>query len=480
MKAFLEALAERYGVSRFARSVAVVAGGTLAAQAVGLLAAPILTRLYAPEAFGALAVFASLLGLALPLTSFKLELGIPLEDGERADGLLRLCLALVAGVSLAAAIGLALTGHRLAETLGLDPRALWFLPFALIGAGVTQASVQWRNTVGEFHKTAGASVARTLSQNATQLLAAAWSASPLAFVAGYAGGHLVGAIFCLPWRLLRRSHDSWRELGSTHAAFAKFTALGSLINTMGLVAAPLLFSSLFGLQIAGFFGLVVRVLGLPATFLGGAIAQVFYPEASRRAQKGEAATLVSALARGLVLTGTLGFGLLAIFARPLFVLVFGPDWEAASLYATIMCPAFAANLVSAPLSSFAFVAGRQRTQLLTAFGATGLRLVGLIAGAKLGGALGSVSGLACAGVLISTAYASWVLKLAGVAWLRWLRESAPALFATLLLLAGSFGLSQVLGQRWWGAAFAISLVPALWLVVRELRSAPVQAAPPKP
>lgn len=49
--------------NRFARSVSILAGGTAAGQAIVVLASPILTRLYTPEDFGLLAVYAALLGI---------------------------------------------------------------------------------------------------------------------------------------------------------------------------------------------------------------------------------------------------------------------------------------------------------------------------------------------------------------------------------------------------------------------------------
>ena len=51
--------------SRFGRNLWQVTRANVLAQALLLLAAPLLTRLYAPESFGSLALFTSLLGLGL-------------------------------------------------------------------------------------------------------------------------------------------------------------------------------------------------------------------------------------------------------------------------------------------------------------------------------------------------------------------------------------------------------------------------------
>src|SRR3990172_2772668 len=64
----------------FARSVAVLAGGTTLAQVISILVSPALTRLYTPEDFGALAVYISILSMLLVVASWSYELAIALPE----------------------------------------------------------------------------------------------------------------------------------------------------------------------------------------------------------------------------------------------------------------------------------------------------------------------------------------------------------------------------------------------------------------
>ena len=63
--------------SRFRRNIVKVVRANVLAQALPLLAAPLLTRLYAPADFGALALFASALSLALAFATLRLEWSLP-------------------------------------------------------------------------------------------------------------------------------------------------------------------------------------------------------------------------------------------------------------------------------------------------------------------------------------------------------------------------------------------------------------------
>ena len=65
--------------NRFARSVSVLVGGTAAGQIIVMAASPILTRLYSPEDFGLLSVYAGLLGILGVIASLRYQLATPLE-----------------------------------------------------------------------------------------------------------------------------------------------------------------------------------------------------------------------------------------------------------------------------------------------------------------------------------------------------------------------------------------------------------------
>jgi O-antigen/teichoic acid export membrane protein len=68
--------------SRFLRRMAMLSGGTLAGQLLVVASSPILTRLYDPPAFGALAVFSSLLAIFVIASAFRYEFAIPIARDE--------------------------------------------------------------------------------------------------------------------------------------------------------------------------------------------------------------------------------------------------------------------------------------------------------------------------------------------------------------------------------------------------------------
>jgi len=122
----------------FARGVGVLVGGTASAQILLVLAVPILTRLYTPEDFGLLAVYASLLAIIGVISTLRYELAIPLpEDDVEAANVAVLSLLLVAISTALTAILLLMLGTSIFELLGVPVLAnyMWLIPVGLLISG---------------------------------------------------------------------------------------------------------------------------------------------------------------------------------------------------------------------------------------------------------------------------------------------------------------------------------------------------------
>ena len=93
--------------SSFAADVLKLVTGTTIAQVITILAAPVITRLYGPEAFGLLTLFASItsiLGVNRLHGAYELAIMLPKTDEEAANllGLCLLCVAVISGLTVPA------------------------------------------------------------------------------------------------------------------------------------------------------------------------------------------------------------------------------------------------------------------------------------------------------------------------------------------------------------------------------------------
>jgi len=167
--AFLRQALNRVWRSRFARNVAVVASGTAGAQAITIAFAPLITRIYGPEAFGLLGTFLAILAVAAPIAALAYPIAIVLPKDDRdALGLVRLSVILSCGIAGLATALFAFGGDWLTATLGAESVAgyLFLIPVSMlfaawmgiaqpshrIGEGLQDALVWYVNFVRESQK----------------------------------------------------------------------------------------------------------------------------------------------------------------------------------------------------------------------------------------------------------------------------------------------------------------------------------------
>ena len=158
--------------NRFARNVSIIAGGTALAQILGVISAPILTRIYRPSDFGALQVFISVMALMMVAASGRYEIAVLLpEDEQSAIDLLTLSLLCV---SLTACLcgGMVVICHYywILPSNMLPLRGLlWLLPFSILGGGIYQCLNYWAMRRDDYKQIAKSKFTQAAAQVSTQL-----------------------------------------------------------------------------------------------------------------------------------------------------------------------------------------------------------------------------------------------------------------------------------------------------------------------
>ncbi len=373
------------GTSRFARNIWQVARANVLAQVLPVAAAPLLTRLYSPDDFGALALCASVLSVALALATGRFEWSMPNARGATMAAALAACAAalllpgclLLALLLWAAAHGAAPTPSGWAAHADVWAGAAWLLPVALLGGGLQQVLQAWHVRTAELAAVGRAKVAQGLANVAVSLavplagwLAGRWLGGSAAGAAlpGGAGawglllGLLAGAWVGLRplWRAApglpvalrrlspRRLRVAWRRF----AGEAAWSTLASLANTASFAVIPLLLARHFSAAEVGLFALMQRVAFGPVGLVGNAVNQSFWAEAARlvRSDPAALARLYWRSTRRLAWFA-LPMALLAL-AGPLYVgPLFGAEhWQRAGWVLAASVPMLLGIAVASPLS----------------------------------------------------------------------------------------------------------------------------------
>lgn len=356
---------------RFARSVAVLAGGTALGQAIVVLASPIVTRLYTPGDFGVLAVYSSILGILSVIASLRYELGISLpEKDEDAANLLALSLGTVVFTALLVVIGTWLLGAQIvhwANASALRPY-LWLLPVGVVMVGTYNVLNYWAVRKQDFTRIARTKLNQGVGSVTTQIGLGLLKSGPLGLLISRIVGQAAGitTLAMLAYKKDKKAlgairPSQMRYMAARYRRFPLFSSGAALLNALGLQIPVLLLSAFYGAQVAGQFALVQRVLGVPLTLIGTSVSQVYLSRAAIEARTDVEGLqrLFYSVAKRLAALGFIPAIVLFATGPLLFALLFGDQWRQAGIYAQVMAAMFLGAFLTVPLSYTFIVVERQ-------------------------------------------------------------------------------------------------------------------------
>lgn len=352
------------------RGMAILALGSGGGQVIGIVAIPILTRLYTPEDFGVLAVFTALVGILAPLVTLRYVLALPLprHDGV-AMNLLALSTVMMVGLTVPIALSLWFWGVPLLALVSMQVLAPWWW---LIAVGVLSTAVYEMLTMWATRRRAYRVIAQTnVTQSAVgamvKIMLGMAGLQPLGLLLGQvvaqAGG--IGRMlrefsdaFCTNWRhvtAIRLRKAAWR-----HRGFPIWRVPSQLFLVVAAQAPVLFVASLYDAYTVGQFGLAMLVLLLPINLLSQNTSKALYAETAVISHRPELIyeILKKTIISVLLISALISIGVL-FFALTLFNFVVGDGWELSSSTLAILAPAAFIILPAASTSSLLNVIGGQ-------------------------------------------------------------------------------------------------------------------------
>lgn len=344
----VESAQDAVGGTRFLRSALMMLGGVAGAQIINLLAMPVVTRIFPPEALGVHALFVSAAASLTVLATLRLDLAVVLPR-EQSVAVRIWWLGFYQGLAAALLIGavaLVLGGWINASFApGVSSAAwVWLLAPMVIASVVTQMGTGLATRQGRFDLVVLSNLATALVFASTAM-AIGWLAPGdqgvvVARLSGQTAGCLsliaLAIVVCRRgghWRpRLLRARELWRE----QRQFLVFNTPYSLVGALARDLPLYVFALGGGAALTASYALARTIMLAPTSLISGALSSVFYREASRHLGTPRLEALAIALSRwGLFLTIP-GFAFVAVWGDELFALVFGDQWRAAGTFARLL------------------------------------------------------------------------------------------------------------------------------------------------
>ena len=415
--------------SQLVTNVIKLVGGTTVAQAFTIITAPIISRLYAPTYIGTTGLFVSIVLILNVFVCLRYEQAImlPKDDGEAAN-LFALSILATLLMSSLTMLFASLGNNFIPRILNAPEIApfLWLIPLAVLIQGIFLATSFWNSRTKRFGRLSIARVAASFSTSVIPIIMALVGyANATGLIISYLVGSaiftsvLFGQVIIESMSRLRQEILATRILAvlKRYRKFPLLDTWGSLINTLSWQLPFIMLSIYFSQTDIGHYSMANRIILLPMTLIGNAIAQVFFQQASEaRAVSGSITRTVEMVFQRLVAISLPIAIVLALFGPQLFIFVLGPQWEKAGLYAQILAPWMFFLFVSSPLSTIFAVLEKQEQILLVHIAILVSRAFSLIVGGSMGEIRIALLLWSVSGIIVYGALAVWNLRAAGAGW----------------------------------------------------------------
>lgn len=354
------------------KAVFKLASANAVGQLILLAAMPYLTRIYMPQDFGVFAVFSSLMGMVLVISSLRYELAIPLPKSlKSAHNLLFLALAINVLMTLLTCVIVFWFRFQIAEMTGTPQVAnlFWLLPIAVFTGGTYKALTYWALRRKEFGKISQTKILQSCANVATQVIGGLLGAGPLGLAVGQVVGQSAGTTSLLRgvrlgklWTqgISKRSFILLRRYNN----FVKYDCPAAALNTFSAQLPNFALALIFGPVVAGYYYLAERVLWVPLSMVAQSIGQVLISQIREEIEKGSIVKIVVRIFLILSAIGSIIIIPTYFLSETIFKLVFGKQWEVAGSFASILVFGIIVQFIYSPLSMIFLATNSQKTNLL--------------------------------------------------------------------------------------------------------------------
>jgi len=330
------------------RGMATLAVGTGMARIIGIAAIPLLTRIYSPTDYGVLAIYVSLITIVAPILTLRYVLAVPLPRSDAmAMSLMALSGASILVIGSFLTLFLWIFGPTVLSWISMERLIPWWWLLAL-GAMATasyEALSMWATRKRAFLIIAKTQVTQSLLGEGIKLIFGLLAFKPLGLILGQIIGQSAGASsFLYRFRedyiknCNKISKNSLLFIAAYYRGFPIYRLPSVILLALSTQAPLMLTSAFFGAETTGQLGLALMALALPASLLADNIGKAYLAEISRLGKKQPEAVrrVTNATIRRSLAIAVIPAAILLIAGKPIFTFSFGPKWESAGLFASIL------------------------------------------------------------------------------------------------------------------------------------------------
>lgn len=369
----------------FWKNIISVFVGTVFVQLIPILASLLITRIFVPEVFGEFSTWLAVVTLIAVMVTLRLETALAITG----DGVVRkkavLFISLISlGITFALLlILLMLYVLGFTSSFFLSNYLLLLCAPAALVLALNVVWQTWAAVEGHYNKMTLMRIIQAAVLAVLQILFGVFYPTALSLSISFFVAGLFSFVVCLLLmpNVLRQRYFKLLELKafvSRYKRFPIYSLPADAINTATAQLPLIVIAYRFGLDVAGFFSLTLRVLGAPIGLVGKAILDVFKRYAAQQyLTQGNCKKLYEVTFLGLAAASVVFVVTTCFVGETIFQVAFGDDWRMSGTMAIWLIPMFAMRFMASPLSYMVYIVEKQHVDLMWQLGLAIVTLMSL-------------------------------------------------------------------------------------------------------
>jgi lipopolysaccharide exporter len=379
----------------FFRDTLTIVTGSVFSRLNAILLLPVLSRIFTPEEFGALALFTLIVVTVACIASGGYESAIVLPDNDSDAlhlALIAMAFALISSLLSAGALGL--WGPEILAAFSADSlqKWLWLIPAYIFVVSAASVVSFWATRKKLFGHISAGEVTGTSIKISSQIgLQLAYSLGSGSLILGQFTYQLSSITILLygalrdPLTTIGDSFSIKRALNlmGRYKKFPQYETWGNLLGVSSREFPVLILSWFFPLGVVGLYSISHRIMSMPPFVIGLSIMRVFYPMAKEAHAAGNLDEITRKLVKQMLVLSVTPALLFLIAAPEVVEVVLGKAWGGAGIYIQWLTVFILTHFLILPLIELFLVCEKQKEKLNYQVILSALRLGGLIAGGFL-------------------------------------------------------------------------------------------------
>lgn len=365
----LKKLHQRFKASEFLVNVSKLTSGTAIAQLISIGTAPVLYRIYEREHYGTLGMYMAITGVLGVFSTLQyLQVIMLVKEDDDAINAMWLNRIINASFAILVAVSLLVFFPLFAKWADNSSLSKWFwmIPIGIFFAGQNMIFRVWANRKKEYNLLTFNGIFLAVLTPIISISLGLWIKNETGLFVGLLVGQSLPALILLiglakkyDLGLKKMDISVVKQLFKTHKKFPIYSLPSEFVNRFSNQLPVFMLNHFVGVGAVGVYNLAMRMLGLPISFIGAAISNVFQQRATEDYHRtGSCRGIFIKTFRSLALISILPTAVILLFGPDLFQWAFGHNWREAGVYAQILIVMMMLKLIISPLSYTFFIAGK--------------------------------------------------------------------------------------------------------------------------